>query len=214
MSITSVQDPQENHSSPLLHLFFEPEHTIKVFTLVIVLFAGLRIMRIRMMAVEEFDDMETAFVDIEMDIPCLEAGSTGLPDFCLRIQAFNFLPGRLADTFAVCPGMDKQQFQLIMPGRFVDLQDKTASPFAVFPNHIGCTVVDTVFYCFSGNDLAVFLKVIVPFSELLRSPVFESILVIKDELFPVILRKPGKSNVCHTKRPPSIKMARQHKAKS
>ena len=43
MSITSVQDPQENHSSPLLHLFFEPEHTIKVFALVIVLFAGLRI---------------------------------------------------------------------------------------------------------------------------------------------------------------------------
>ena len=49
-------------------LFFEPEHTIKVFTLVIVLFAGLRIMRIRMMAVEEFDDMKPAFVDIEMDI--------------------------------------------------------------------------------------------------------------------------------------------------
>ena len=46
MSITSVQGPQENHSSPLLHLFFEPEHTIKVFTLVIVRFAGLRIMRI------------------------------------------------------------------------------------------------------------------------------------------------------------------------
>ena len=84
MSITSAQSPQENHTSPLLHLFFKSEHTIKVFTLIIVLFAGLRIMRILMMAVEEFDDMEPAFVDIEMDIPCLEAGSTGLPDFCSR----------------------------------------------------------------------------------------------------------------------------------
>ena len=157
-----AQNPQKNNAPLLLHLFFKPEHTIKVFTLIIVLFAGLWIMRIRMMAVEEFDDMETAFVDIEMDIPCLEAGSTGLPDFCLRIQAFNFLPGRIADTFAVCPGMDKQQFQHIMSGRFVDLQDKTADYFAVFPDNIGCTVVNTVFYCFSGNDLAVFFKVLVP----------------------------------------------------
>ena len=88
-----------------------------------------------MMAVEEFDDMEPAFVDIEMDIPGLEAGSTGLPDFCFRIQAFNFLPGRIADAFAVRPGMDKQQFQLIVLGRFVDLQDQTADCFAVFTDN-------------------------------------------------------------------------------
>ena len=52
MSITPAQSPQENHTSPLLHLFFKPEHTIKVFTFIIVHFAGLWIMWIRMMAVE------------------------------------------------------------------------------------------------------------------------------------------------------------------
>ena len=81
MSIMPAQNPQGNNAPPLLHLFFKPEHAIKVFTLIIILFAGLWIMRIRMMAVEEFDDMEPAFVDIEMNISGLEAGSTGLPAF-------------------------------------------------------------------------------------------------------------------------------------
>lgn len=31
-----------------------------------------------MMSVEKFDDMESAFVDIEMDVPCLKVGSAGL----------------------------------------------------------------------------------------------------------------------------------------
>ena len=73
-----------------------------------------------MMAVEKLGDMEAAFVDIEMDIPGLEVWSTGLPDFCFRIQAFDFL-------------------------------------------------------------------------------------LVADELLPVILSKPGKSDLCHTKRPPSKK---------
>ena len=65
-------------------------------------------MRIRMMAVEELDDMKAAFIDIEMDVPGFEVWSTGLPDFCFRIQAFNFLPGGIADALAVCSWMDKQ----------------------------------------------------------------------------------------------------------
>ena len=63
MSIIFAQTPQESKTSPLLHLFFKPEHTIKVFTLIIFPFAGLWIVRIRMMAVEEFYNMETAFVE-------------------------------------------------------------------------------------------------------------------------------------------------------
>ena len=55
--------------------------------------------------------------------------------------------------------MDKQQFQLIMLGRFVDLQDKTADHFAIFPNNIGCTMVDTILY-----DLIGFI----PLSELME----------------------------------------------
>ncbi len=40
-----------------LHLLFKPEHTIKTFTLIMVLLSGFRIVRIRMMAVEELDDI-------------------------------------------------------------------------------------------------------------------------------------------------------------
>ena len=38
------------------------------------------------MAVEELDDMETAFVDIEMDVPGLKIGRTGLPDDRVQIN--------------------------------------------------------------------------------------------------------------------------------
>ena len=101
-----------------------------------------------------------------------------------------------------------------MLGRFVDLQNQTTDHFAIFLNNICCPVVDTVFYRFAGNDLATLLQVVITPSEFFHCPVFEGVLIVEDELFPVILSKPGKSNVCHTKRPPSIKMARQHKAKA
>ncbi len=45
------------------------------------------------MAVEKLDDMETAFIDIEMDVSYLKVRRTGFPDFCIRIQPLNFFPG-------------------------------------------------------------------------------------------------------------------------
>ena len=70
------------------HLLLEAKHTFEILAFVVVLFAGLRVMRIRVMAVEKLDDMETAFIDIEMDVPCLKIRCASFPDFCARICYF------------------------------------------------------------------------------------------------------------------------------
>ena len=93
-----------------------------------------------MMAVEKLDDVEAAFVDIEMDIPGLEAGSTGLPDFCFRIQAFDFLPGSRADALAVCRWRDKQQIQMVMLRLFIYRQYQPPDNLAIFPDTISNTI--------------------------------------------------------------------------
>ena len=66
------------------------------------------------MAVEKLDDMETAFIDIEMDVSCLKVRRTGFPDFCIRIQPLNFFPGREANPFAVSVRADKQQIEVVV----------------------------------------------------------------------------------------------------
>ena len=96
----------------LLHSFFKAEIQTRsagsiIFRPVFITFLRIRMTRLRMERIEELHNMESALVDIEMDIPGLEVGSTGLPDFCFRIQAFHFLPGSRANAFAVYRRRDK-----------------------------------------------------------------------------------------------------------
>jgi len=74
---------------------------------------------------------------------------------------------------------------------FVDLQDKTADDPPVFPDPVSRAAVDAVFYRFPGNDLAVFLKMIVPPPEFLHRANPECALVVENELFPVLICEPG-----------------------
>ena len=108
------------------HLLFKAEHSAGVFSFIIVFLTGLGIMRIRMMAVEEFNDMEAAFVDIEVDIPGLEIRRAGLPDLRLRIEPFDFLPGSLPEPFAVRCRVDEQQVQMVVLRLLVDSQNKAS----------------------------------------------------------------------------------------
>ena len=68
------------------HHLFKTEHAAAIF--IVFLFSGFGIMGIRVMAVKKLDDMETAFIDIEMDVPCLKIRCASFPDFCARICYF------------------------------------------------------------------------------------------------------------------------------
>ena len=70
--------------SPLwLHLFFKP----KVFRPVFI--PAVRIVRVLVAGVEVFDNVESAFVDIEMDVPFLETRRYQFLHLCFGIHAFN-----------------------------------------------------------------------------------------------------------------------------
>ena len=94
------------------HLLLKPEHAAAIF--VVFPLSGFGIMSIRVMAVKKLNDMETAFIDIKMDIPGLKVRRTGFPDLCIRIQPLNFFPGSEANPFAVSVRADKQQIQVVV----------------------------------------------------------------------------------------------------
>lgn len=76
----------------LIHSFFKPEHPVVFFVFKPVFFACLRIVRVGMVTVEELHDMESAAVDVEMDIPFFKIGSDGFPYLHLRVELLDRAP--------------------------------------------------------------------------------------------------------------------------
>lgn len=72
------------------------------------------------MSVEKFNDMETTFINVEMDISCFKIRGAGFPNNGVRIQAFHFLPCSIPDTLTMGSWMNKQQFQFIVMGGLIN----------------------------------------------------------------------------------------------
>ena len=51
-----------------------------------------------MMFVEELDGMESAAVDVKMDVATVEIGRTGFPHLYFRMQRLNGFPDALSDA--------------------------------------------------------------------------------------------------------------------
>ena len=58
-------------------------------------------MGLRMIIVKVFNDMETAFVYIEMDVAFFKIGSTGFPYQCVRMHLLNGIPYSKTDPAAL-----------------------------------------------------------------------------------------------------------------
>ena len=98
----------------LSYYFLETEHPIAVRT------SAIGIIRIGMMAVEILHDVETAAVDIEVDVALIEIGCVGFPDRHFGVQLFDKAPGGITDALAVNLGVDKQQLQFAAPAFHAD----------------------------------------------------------------------------------------------
>ena len=61
----------------------------------------LRHIGVWMMLVEELNGMESAAVDVEVDIPAVEIRGTGFPHFYLWMHGLYSFPDGLTDTFAL-----------------------------------------------------------------------------------------------------------------
>ena len=64
-----------------------------------------------MILVPELHNLETTFVDIEMNISFLEIGRDGFPYFYFRVYCFNGKPCGLTNSLAVCFGGNEKQLQ-------------------------------------------------------------------------------------------------------
>ena len=141
-------------------------------------------------AVEELHDVEAAFVDIEVDVSRLKGRRAGLPDPCVRIQAFDFLPGGETDAFAVGSGTDKQEIQMVVLCAFVDLQHEAADDPAIFADAVSDTVMDAALDRLPGDDFAGLLAMAVAMAEILHRAVFECALVVENSFsWSVLLRQ-------------------------
>ena len=58
-------------------------------------------MGVRVMHVEELNGMESAAVDIKMDIPAVEIRGAGFPNFYLRMHRLDGLPDGLSDALTL-----------------------------------------------------------------------------------------------------------------
>lgn len=104
----------------LLHLLFKPEAFRPVFI------SAVRIVRGLVVSVEVFDNVESAFVDIEMDVPFLETRRYQFPHLCFGIHAFNLFPNGIPKSTAVAIRIDVEQVHFVAMGFLIDGQHNAA----------------------------------------------------------------------------------------
>ena len=103
----------------------------------------------------------------------------------IRAPFLRLAPGRIADSLAVYGRGDKQQLQL--PLLTLHTQDHAAHHSAVCHDAQGRPCLNGLEDRVPGDDLPFLLKMGVPDSELLQSPVAEGLLVVPDKLLPVFI---------------------------
>lgn len=102
----------------LLHHLFKQE------PFVIRQIAGARMVRVGVAGVEERDDLEAAFVDVEMDVSLLEIRRMGLPDDGLRVARFDRKPRLMAQSLAMLADLQKKQVKRVVMRLLVDGHDR------------------------------------------------------------------------------------------
>ena len=128
---------------------------------------------------EVLHDVEAAAVDVEVDVPLLEAGGAGLPDPDLRVFFLDEEPRPVADALAVFLRGYEQYLEV--PAVPFDGYDGAADGFSVEEDPVGVSAVDAVLYGRAGDDLAVLLVMLVAESELDGRAVAEGLLVVPYE---------------------------------
>lgn len=164
------------------HHLLKTEHAIGI-----VIFGWLVVV-IGMMTVEEFDDVETATIDIEMNVALLEIGGNCFPNPDFGVHLLDGLPRCETYTSAVDMGRDEKQFEVARMGVGVQVYHYASHLLAVAYDSVslGTRGVDSVADGLLGNDLTILLEVIITHSKLLRSSIKEGFLVVGDELLAVI----------------------------
>ena len=80
---------------------------------------------------EEFHNVKTAFVHIEMNVPLLKVRCVGFPYFRFRMQFFDGLLCSKTNTLAMAIHIDEQQLKLVAVGIGMDRKYRSTHHFTV-----------------------------------------------------------------------------------
>ena len=136
-----------------------------------------------MMAVIELNNVETTSINVEVNIPLLKVWRNRLPYRHFRMQLFHRAPGGIADALAVRFGRDKQKIELAP--LTVHSDNDAADRPPILPDPISLATIYGGFYRFTGNDLALIFKMIVPEAEFFQCAAIERLLIFQYELVSV-----------------------------
>ena len=121
--------------------FFETEKAVfkagRIIGTELVFF--FRLVRVWMLFVEILDNVKSALVDIEVDIPLFKIRSTCLPNFCFGVKSFNLSPNGLTYTLALNAMLHIQEIQMVVSGLRIYLYDGTTHHTAIFNRSISHT---------------------------------------------------------------------------
>lgn len=79
------------------------------------------------MRVEECDNLEAAFVDVEVGIPPLKIRRMRLPGNSLREARFDGEPGLVPETLTVFTNLQEKQVERVAMGCFIDSHDRATN---------------------------------------------------------------------------------------
>ena len=150
------------------------EHFIGAFVRVVVFVAGL-VSGCKMLA-PKLVDLETTFVDVEMDISFFKIRGAGFPHFRFGVEGFHCLPRAVTDAFGVLFGRNKEDFQFVVVSLVVDFEDHTADLSAVQHNAVSFAIrsVNTTLDGSPRNDLAVIVDMVVPLTEFFQRTILNA----------------------------------------
>ena len=98
-----------------------------------------RLVWVRMLLVVILDNMKSALVDIEVDIPLFKIRSTSLPYFRFGVKSFYRSPNGLTYPLALNAMLHIQEIQMVVSGLRIYLYDGTTHHTAIFHRSISHT---------------------------------------------------------------------------
>ena len=140
-----------------------------------------------MMLTKKLDNMESATVDIEMNVTLFKIWGHRFPHTNLWVHTFHLTPGCISDSTAMDMGRYEQKFQLSTECIFIDANHYATYDLTIFGNAVSLSIwgINSLFNGVTGDDLAILFKVVITQSELFCGSIFKSLLIVEDKLVAV-----------------------------
>ncbi len=122
----------------LLHSFLETEETLLKSGYILSI-GKIRMMQFRVFLIVILDNMEAAFVHIEVEVAFLEIRGSSFPDNSFRVQLLYCSPDCLPYAPTLYAVLHVQEIQVMMMCFRIDLNDCTADDTAVLYGSISHT---------------------------------------------------------------------------